>query len=78
MTVLHWDAESLQAIEADPQCAMAHVAACVAKGRLTFFVDNRRKVWCLCTLDRLLHVCALPCAPVIVVVISRRCVTAAN
>ncbi len=34
----------LQAIEADPGCAKAHVAACVAKGRLTFFVDNRKKV----------------------------------
>ena len=30
-------------MEADPCCALAHVAACVSKGRLTFFVDNRRK-----------------------------------
>ena len=34
----------MQAIEADPSCALAHVASCVSQGRLTFFVDNRRKV----------------------------------
>jgi hypothetical protein len=33
-----------QAVAADPDCCMAHIASCVAKGRLTFFVDNRRKV----------------------------------
>lgn len=33
-----------QAVAADPSCSMAHIAACVAKGRLTFFVDNRKKV----------------------------------
>jgi hypothetical protein len=37
-------AHHLQAVAADPSCCMAHIAACVAKGRLTFFVDNRRKV----------------------------------
>ena len=31
-------------MEADPSCSLAHVACCVSKGRLTFFVDNRRKV----------------------------------
>lgn len=34
----------LQAVAKDPNCPMAHIAAGVAKGRLTFFVDNRRKV----------------------------------
>ena len=33
-----------QAQIADPGCVLAHVAACVSKGRLTFFVDNRQKV----------------------------------
>ena len=31
-------------MEADPSCSLAHVASCVSKGRLTFFVSNRRKV----------------------------------
>ncbi len=35
---------SLQAILLDPDCAMAYIASCAAKGRLTFFVGNRRKV----------------------------------
>ena len=33
-----------QAQLADPLCVLAHVAACVSKGRLALLVDNRQKV----------------------------------
>ena len=31
-------------MNADPSCSLAHVATCVSKGRLTYFVDNKRKL----------------------------------
>ena len=34
----------MQAQLADPHCVLAHVAACVGKGRLALLVDNRQKV----------------------------------
>ncbi len=34
----------MQAQLADPLCVLAHVAACVGKGRLALVVDNRQKV----------------------------------
>ena len=34
----------LQALEADPQASLPHVAACVSMGRLALFSENKAKV----------------------------------